>query len=122
MKTLTEQRSTNHISTEQLGEAALSFLLMNIYKDKFPNLPDLRYDTYDGEQLPVPSGFSLTNACLTYIKHGGDKSRAIEKFLDKHLRTYDDVETFLAESRESDVRLWSQFTCRLTNLQIHNLF
>lgn len=40
----------------------------------------------------------MANAYLTYIQHGGDKSRAIEKFLDKHLRTYTDVETFLQKA------------------------
>ena len=95
------QKSSGRVSTQQLGEAALTFLLLKLYNDKFPKLPDLTYDRYDGEQLPVPSGYNLANACLTYIQHGGEKSRAIEKFLDNHLRSFGDVETFLQRADAS---------------------
>ena len=83
----------NYIPTEQLGEAALTLLLMKLYKDDLSD--DMSYENYDGKRLPYPSGGCLANACLTFIKHGGDKSRAIEKFLDKHLRSCENIEMFL---------------------------
>lgn len=88
------------VSTRRLSEAALTLLLTKAWSDKFVKVPDLRYSEYDGSKLPGPSGYSLANACLTYVSHGGAKSRAIERFLDKHLRTYDQVEQFLKQCSE----------------------
>ena len=93
--------SEGTITTQHLGEAALTLLLTSVFEDRFPNLPDLNYDRYDGSKLPLLSGYNTANACLTYIKHGGSKSRAIERFLDNHLRSREQVSDFLktAESK-----------------------
>ncbi len=55
------------------------------YKDDISANND--YKSYDGAELPTMSGYSLLNATSTYIDHGGDKSEAIEKFIDSHLRS-----------------------------------
>ena len=80
--------------TDRLADAALTYMLLEVYKDKLKDFPDLNYAAYDGSELPSLSGYNELNAVTTYIKHGGEKSEAIERFLDKHLRTPEQMEEF----------------------------
>lgn len=53
------------------------------------------YASYDGSKLPYPAGMSGPHALTTYISHGGDKTEAIEKFIDLHLRTPEQLSELL---------------------------
>lgn len=71
--------------TDKIAKTVLALVLVMKYKDQTSN--SYNYNLYDGTQLPTMSGFSLLNACSTFIDHGGDKTEAIEKFIDTHLRS-----------------------------------
>lgn len=91
-------RPKKEISTRRLSHASLSLLLNTVYPEKMSD--SSAYDDYTGETLPRMSGCSLSNALLTYIDHGGDKSVAISKFIDKNLSTHPDVTRFLETAAE----------------------
>lgn len=82
-----------NLPTNTLAKAVLAMILMAKYKDKVSN--SMEYEKYDGSMLPSMSGYSLLNAVTTYVDHGGDKTEAIEKFIDKHLRSPEQLEELI---------------------------
>ena len=54
-----------------------------------------QYQLYDGSKLPRMSGCDDANALMTYIGHGGEKSAAIERYLDKNLSSVEQISEFL---------------------------
>ena len=89
----TSTTNRDNMPTDKLAKAVLAMVLMKKYKDKVSN--SMEYEKYDGSLLPSMSGYSLVNAVTTYIDHGGDKTEAIEKFIDKHLRSPEQLEELL---------------------------
>jgi len=82
------------LPTTTIAKAALTSILVTKYKDNVSS-SSLDYKSYDGTSLPSPSGYSLFNALTTYIDHGGDKTEAIEKFIDTQLRTPEQLNELL---------------------------
>lgn len=81
------------LPTDRIAKAVLTLVLVKKYKDDM--LSSMDYKSFDGSKLPYPSGCNLVNAMTTYIDHGGDKTEAIEKFIDEHLRDYGKLEELL---------------------------
>lgn len=103
-------------ATSRLKNALLSYALMKIKKDDFEGLdsgvsfidfttPIINYKTYDGDKLPRLHGFSIVNALMSYIvkpyesffyytDHMNDKYIAIDKYIQKHLATDEQVDDF----------------------------
>jgi hypothetical protein len=79
-----EISSRDVFPTDKIAKAVLTMVLMKKYKEEVSH--EFDYKSYDGTKLPSPSGYNLVNAMSTYIDHGGDKTEAIEKFIDEHLR------------------------------------
>ncbi len=72
------------LPTDKIAKAVLALVLNLRYSDRISHQ---KYSSCDGTTLPAMSGCNLVNAACTYIDHGGDKTEAIEKFIDKNLRT-----------------------------------
>lgn len=85
---------TETYTTKEIVEAIATMVLLKIYAEKISD--EFDYEIYDGSKLPKASGYSLTNAMTTYISHGGDKSVAIDKFIQQHLSKSEDLEKFLS--------------------------
>ncbi|MEX0598477.1 MAG: hypothetical protein WD512_18490 [Candidatus Paceibacterota bacterium] len=83
------------LPTHKIAEAVLAAVLTKKYQDKMDENDD--YASYDGSKLPYPSGMSIAHALRTYISHGGNKTEAIEKFIDMYLRTDEQLNKFLDE-------------------------
>ena len=81
------------LPTTKIAKAVLTLVLVKKYEDDM--LSSMDYKSFDGSKLPYPSGYNLVSAMSTYIDHGGDKTEAIEKFIDEHLRDYDKLEELL---------------------------
>ncbi len=92
MSTDTNTLSRDTLSTEKIAKALLAFILVTRYKDK---IGYKEYSSYVGDELPPMSGCSLINAVCTFIDYGGEKSEAIEKFIDKNLRSTKQLEELL---------------------------
>ena len=76
------------IPTYKIAEIILAAVILNKYSDKMDHSENQdNYSLYDGTKLPYPSGMSVTHAYSTYLSHGSNKTEAIEKFIDLHLRT-----------------------------------
>lgn len=91
-----EQQLPNNrtlMPTSRIAKTVLALILTLKYKDDISNSHN--YKEYDGTKLPTMSGFSLMNALSTYIDHGGDKTEAIEKFIDTHLRSYEQLQELI---------------------------
>jgi hypothetical protein len=89
-------KQRQELPTQKIAEAVLAAVLMKKYKDKMDDSNE-DYASYDGTKLPYPAGMSVSHALLTYISHGGNKTEAIEKFIDLHLRTPEQLTKFLNE-------------------------
>jgi len=74
-----------NLPTDRIAKAVLAMVLMKKFEDKISS--DHNYESFDGTMLPTMSGYSLNNALLTFIDHGGSKTEAIEKFIDNNLRS-----------------------------------
>lgn len=87
--------SNKHI--EDLKNALLAYALI-INKKKDPNLKlsfNINYAAMDGTELPMFSGYSIRNACFSYLTRNGimyEKEKAIQRYLDKNLG--DEEQTF----------------------------
>lgn len=79
------QNNKDYLSTSKMAEVLLAAILLKKYKNDMSNSGD--YAEYDGSKLPYPAGMSALHALSTYINHSGDKTEAIEKFIDLHLRS-----------------------------------
>ena len=90
----TEVKPREILPTDKIAKAVLTMVLMKKYKDNMEN-NSMDYKSFDGTKLPQASGYNLVNAMTTYIDHGGDKTEAIEKFIDEHLRDYQKLEELL---------------------------
>lgn len=80
------------ISPKKLAEACLTLRLTEKCKNDFD---DFNYSAFNGIKLPHLTGYNCMNALMTYISHGGEKSRAIKRYLENNLENYDEVEAFL---------------------------
>lgn len=92
----------DNLPTSKIAKAVLTAILVTKYKDDVEQF-SIDYKSFDGTKLPSPSGYSALNALTTYIDHGGDKTEAIEKFIDTHLRTPNQLEeliTFIVNKLE----------------------
>jgi hypothetical protein len=78
--------SRHELPTTTIAKAVLTAILVTKYDGDVEKMP-IDYTSFDGTKLPYPSGYSGFNALSTYIDHGGEKTEAIEKFIDTHLRT-----------------------------------
>lgn len=71
---------------------------------------NMNYKAFDGSRLPMFSGYSLTNACMSYIVDRGDlrrspfytqvmeeKASAIDRYLEKNLGTDEQAVKFFEE-------------------------
>jgi len=74
---------------DKLKEILLTLALFQVYDENIDKNNRL-YQLYDGTMLPSASGYSDLNALSTYISHGGDKSKAINMFMDKNILDSDD--------------------------------
>lgn len=85
-------------AVDRLKNALLAFALAKTCANDMSDDPD--YDKYDGTMLPRPCGFSLANACFTYILDVNEfrqdplycvdiesKINAIQRYIDKNLDT-----------------------------------
>jgi hypothetical protein len=95
------RRKRTHDNIDLLKNALLSFALKHVcYKD-VSNF-DMNYAKYNGTKLPMFSGYSLTNACFSYIVDSktltfnnvqmDHKLDAINKYLVHNLSTEKQVE------------------------------
>lgn len=82
---LYQNNNKESLPTAKIAEVLLAAILQKKYKNDISNCSD--YAAYDGSKLPYPAGMSALHALSTYINHGGDKTEAIEKFIDLHLRS-----------------------------------
>jgi hypothetical protein len=98
-KSAKKKRTDDNV--DLLKNALLSFALKHVcYKDV--SHLDMNYAKYDGKKLPMFSGFSMSNACFSYIVDSkatafqiaqmDQKSDAINKYLVRNLSTTDQVE------------------------------
>lgn len=91
---------------EVLKNGLLSYALSKTNKDDLSSF-DMNYQHYDGTKLPMFSGNSTSNACLSYImsktdfrkskmytKSMEEKITAIEKYLNKNFDTREKVTDF----------------------------
>jgi hypothetical protein len=77
------------MSTERIAKTVLGIILMHKFKDNVST--SMNYNEYDGTNLPAMAGYNYTNAAIDYIDSGGKKSEAIEKFLDRNLRSREQI-------------------------------
>ena len=79
-------------NVELLKVGLLTFALVRLRSDDIDQ-QKYRYAEFDGTTLPAPSGFSFSNACLSYMAGGSlvtdQKSRAIDRYLH---RSFDERE------------------------------
>lgn len=83
----------NEMPTSMIAKTILTLVLTNKFKDDIST--EHSYNDYDGTKLPPLSGYNLLNALSTYIDHGGDKTEAVEKFIDKHIRTPEQLQELI---------------------------
>lgn len=88
-------------SKQQLAEACLTKQLFTVCRADVDEW-NWNYKSYDGTKLPPLSGYNLTNALTTYISHGGEKSKAIDRYLYKNLRTAQQLDVFFNEPETSN--------------------
>lgn len=94
-------KQTVPTSVEMLKNALLTFCLVKCRYADFDNT-NRKYSSFNGSKLPMLSGYSLENACFSYIinredmkkdpfytKTMEDKVVAIEKYLAEKVGTYD---------------------------------
>ena len=87
---------------ERLKNALLSFAL--IRHGRIDSMPAGNYRSYDGTVLPAFSGYSVSNACFSYIQFDhdrifgpftsrtmNDKHAAVVRYLDRNLATLEQV-------------------------------
>lgn len=94
---------------EALKNALLTFALALTRPGDFDN-ENMKYGIFDGSRLPMLSGAQIEHACFTYIidkeefrkdpwytpiMH--DKLMAIDKYIERHLATDDDVARFFEQ-------------------------
>ena len=82
---LYQNNNKESLPTAKIAEVLLAAILQKKYKNDISNCSD--YAAYDGSKLPYPAGMSSLHALSTYMNHGGDKTETIEKFIDLHLRS-----------------------------------
>ena len=98
--------NNGNMNIELLKNALLSLALKEVCRDKIDNF-NMNYESYDGTKLPMFSGFSLENACFTYIQDEEtskrnpfnsivmeSKSKAIDAFLNNQLNSEKSVFEF----------------------------
>lgn len=104
---LIKQKSQKNKHIDQIKNGLLSYaLLKTANKDDLKNF-DMNYKNFDGTRLPMFSGYSTSNACLSYIIDKDefkkcqfytpimeDKIVAIEKYLEKNFDSDKKVEEF----------------------------
>jgi hypothetical protein len=96
---------------ETLKNALLSYALMK--QGKIDDSPINNYASFDGSILPAFSGYSTTNACFSYIQSDydrifgpfatkimDDKHKAIFKYLERNLKTEEQVLDFFEKCTE----------------------
>ena len=96
---------------ETLKNALLSYALMK--QGKIDDSPINNYASFDGSILPAFSGYSTTNACFSYIQSDydrifgpfatkimDDKHKAIVKYLERNLKTEEQVMEFFEKFTE----------------------
>lgn len=94
-------------SLEALKNGLLSYALLKTSDKDDVSSFNMNYKSYDGTKLPMFSGCSTSNACLSYIvdkdqfkksffytKVMEDKITAIEKYLEKNFDTDDKIKEF----------------------------
>lgn len=86
-------KERNEMPTSMIAKTILTLVLTNKFKDDIST--EHSYQDFDGTKLPPMSGHSLLNALSTYIDHGCDKTEAIEKFIDKNLRTPEQLQELI---------------------------
>lgn len=97
-----EEKPIGTVIMDDMKNALVGVALLTIYNEKVSDSHD--YTTYNGEQLPPISGYSMLNAVTSYYSKGGEfksdimdeKLLAIEKFIAKNiLSSPKDLEEFL---------------------------
>jgi hypothetical protein len=101
-KRVSNKSTKNTSKIETLKNGLLSLLLLVVRSKDIDNI-QLQYDTFDGTSLPMFSGYSTENACFSYIQNEGQgknvfytrhmlqKLQAIDKYIDMHLSTDDQI-------------------------------
>jgi hypothetical protein len=100
---------SDHVETLKNGLLALA--LSRTCKNDFDLLPAGNYAAYDGSKLPSMSGYSFSNACLSYIgkmsaddpfysKPMAHKYQAVDKYLRRRFDTEEDVASFFEDLSE----------------------
>jgi hypothetical protein len=102
-----DKGTTGNRRIESLKNGLLSCALAQVKKDDF-DMFNMAYKTYDGTKLPSMSGCSQVNAYTSYIidrkefskspwytSHMESKLDAIDKYLDTHFATDEQVIDFI---------------------------
>lgn len=103
---VSQQKKATVTPVDRLKNALLSYALHKVSTDRIDS-PIVDYASMDGSKLPPMSGCDMSNACFTYIfdrdefknslfytPHMEKKLDAIEKYIQKHLGSDDQVQQF----------------------------
>jgi hypothetical protein len=89
-------------SLDRLKDALLTYSISKIRRNDFDHF-NVNYQSFDGTKLPMLSGFSLANACFTYMHlNMFGKKEAINRYLSKNFATDEQVLAFFEEFTKDD--------------------
>ena len=92
--------SALYVTTERMSKRVFAALLQLVYRDKV--LDDKNYILYNGSKLPLLTGKEL------YLDNT-EVHGAIDRFLDKNLRSEEQLETFIQNIEAALKTVWSDF-------------
>lgn len=86
-----------------LRNGLLSYALMKVNKDDIDNLK-MNYDDFDGNKLPMFSGYNTANACMSYIQDKNDFRNGL--FYSKHMENkLNAIDKYLLNKFDTDAKI-----------------